>query len=222
LGRWFITGTDTEVGKSVVTACLAEAARHHGSVIAAKPVASGVAPGEPGEDAALLALAGNHPPQVFATYEAPISPHRAALLEGRTLIVPELLHWVKSLQADTVLIEGVGGWKVPLSADPQVYAVSDLAVDIGAPVILIAANRLGVLNHCLLTIDAIRQTGLPVSGVILNANHPTNELSQKTNLSDLRNLLDIPVVESPQITVTSRTAREKLGQHLWQSLNLSC
>jgi dethiobiotin synthase len=222
VSRWFITGTDTEVGKSVITACLAEAARDRGSVIAAKPIASGVNKGEPGEDATLLSLAAGHSPQIFAAYETPISPHRAARLEGAALDVPKLLEWLESLQADTVLIEGVGGWMVPLTCAPMPYAISDLARDFGAPVILVAANRLGVLNHTLLTVEAIKNSGLPIAGVVLNTIEPTNDLSQRSNLADLRTLLDIPVAEAPTLSGTDQATRKKLGAHLWQSLNLSC
>jgi dethiobiotin synthetase len=220
--HWFITGTDTEVGKSVVTACLAEAAQLRGSVIAAKPIASGVPHGEVGEDAALLASAGKHPPQLFAAFREPLSPHRAAALEGRQLDKAALLRWIRQLEADTVLVEGVGGWMVPLTSTQPPYLVSDLAQDLGAPVILVAANRLGVLNHTLLTATAIQNRGLKLSGVILNSLHPANEPSQKTNLTDLRALLQVPVVHAPKITVADEQARAQLGQHLWQSLDLSC
>lgn len=220
--RWFITGTDTEVGKSVVTACLAEAARDSGSVIAAKPIASGVQKGEVGEDAALLALAGNHPPQLFASFEAPLSPHRAAALEGLSLDKAELLNWIRKLEADTVLIEGVGGWMVPLTSTRPPYLVSDLAQDLGAPVILVAANRLGVLNHTLLTVEAIQNKGLELSGVVLNSLESVHQLSKDTNLADLRDLLNVPVVNAPHIEVGENLARADLGQLLWRSLDRSC
>ena len=153
---------------------------------------------------------------------APLSPHRAAALEGDPLDIPQLLEWLEALRANTVLIEGVGGWMVPLCSGPPPYHVADLAQDIGAPIILVAVNRLGVLNHTLLTIEAIRRTGLPVVGVVLNTTQEIPELSLKTNLADLRELLNVPVIEAPQINPADPGARKALGEHLWRSLNLSC
>src|SRR5687768_2946774 len=99
--RLFVTGTDTGVGKTVVTACLAAAARRRGSVVACKPVASGVPPGQAGEDAELLGRCAGHPPLVLAAFEAPLSPHRAAMLEGRQ-VGDDVLERIRALQADTV------------------------------------------------------------------------------------------------------------------------
>src|SRR5262245_23087922 len=140
--RWFVTGTDTDVGKTVVTACLAEAARDRGSVVAAKPVASGVAPGTAGDDASLIGAAAGHAPICFAAFAAPLSPHRAAALEGRAPPA-SLLDDVRALAADTVLVEGVGGWRVPLGGG---WWNEDVARAADARVIVVAADRLGVLN----------------------------------------------------------------------------
>lgn len=194
--RVFVTGIDTDVGKSVVTACLAAAARAHGSVVAAKPVASGVATGTAGEDAERLALGAGHPPTVFATYATPVSPHRAALLEGRP--VPDrLLDWVAALDADTVLVEGAGGWRVPLS--PTLW-MADLARATAGPCIVVAADRLGVLNHTLLTVEAITRDGFDVLGVVLNQGMVrADDVSTASNLDDLRALLDVPVVPLPHV-----------------------
>ncbi|MEQ1569151.1 MAG: ATP-dependent dethiobiotin synthetase BioD, partial [Myxococcota bacterium] len=132
--RLFVTGVDTGVGKSVVTACLAAARRRVGSVVACKPVASGVPAGEPGEDAALLGWAAGHPPCGFAAFSAPLSPHRAAEREGR-VVSDDVLDQLRSLSADTVLVEGVGGWRVPLRLTPPLW-VADLARATGGAVVV--------------------------------------------------------------------------------------
>jgi len=193
--RLFITGTDTEVGKSMVTACLAASARATvgpGGVVAAKPVASGVEPGRAGDDAELIAAAAGHAPRVFATYQAPVSPHRAARLEGRPVDDAALLAWLGDLQAPNVLVEGVGGWRVPVT---ETLHVVDLARAVAAPVLVVAADRLGVLNHTLLTVEAVRRDGLAVAGVVLNRGAGANaeDASLPHNLDDLRELLDVPV-----------------------------
>lgn len=214
MSRWFITGTDTEVGKTVVTACLAQAARGQGSVVAAKPVASGVIPGTEGDDAALLAQAAGHPPLGLYRFREPLSPHRAALLEDSPIEPHRLIHWVESLRADTVLVEGVGGFKVPLSLDPP-FDVGDLAVAFGGKVLLVAADRLGVLNHTLLTIDAIRCRGLEIGGVVLNRGFGT---TLRTNLFDLRQLLDVPVLTLETLDPSHCGQREDAGKAWWLAL----
>lgn len=111
---YFVTGTSTDVGKTVVTAALALAARRAGVKIGAwKPVASGVEEGC-GEDAERIAAAAGHPPDVMMALRAPLSPHRAAALEGKNLELPSLLSWIRS-KPEPKLVEGVGGWEVPLS-----------------------------------------------------------------------------------------------------------
>jgi dethiobiotin synthetase len=208
--RAFVTGTDTDVGKTQVTAVLARAARSQGSVLAAKPVASGGAHLGPGEDALRLAAAGGHPPLQFAGYQAPLSPHRAAALEGAQLDVPGLIRWVDALQADTVLVEGAGGWRVPLTPG---FDIADLARAWGAPVLVVAADRLGVLNHTRLTVDAVRASGCAVAGVVLNRLAP--DASSAWNEADLRACLDVPVAVLPPCDLADDSATIALGLAIW-------
>ena len=108
--RLFVTGTDTGVGKSVVTAALAAALCDAGvNVRALKPVASGCAPGSPGEDAALLALADGHAAESAVSFVAALSPHLAAREENREVSPEQVLAWIRERQAETTLVEGVGG-----------------------------------------------------------------------------------------------------------------
>ncbi|MCO4747519.1 MAG: dethiobiotin synthase [Proteobacteria bacterium] len=216
-GRWFITGTDTEVGKSVATACLAAAASAAGlSTVAAKPVASGVPPGEFGEDAELLAFGAGHAPRVHATFEAPISPHRAAALEDRPVDAQALRSFVQSQTGDCVLVEGVGGWRVPISDEVH---VTDLAAWTQGGVIVVAADRLGVLNHTQLTVEAIRADGHVVIGIILNRGLGEGELSRSTNLADLQDLLDLPIAVVERVELTDLASLTHAGQVLWSGIN---
>jgi dethiobiotin synthetase len=181
----FVTGTDTGVGKTVVAASLAAALARAGvAVRALKPVASGVSPGEPGEDAALLALAAGHAPASYQRLRAPLSPHRAAALEGVTLRLDAIVDWIRDNLGEVTVVEGVGGWEVPI-APP--HRVSDLAAALGFPVVVVAPNRLGVLNHTLLTVEAVRRRGLVVAGVaVVGAGEDD---SARHNLADLQALL---------------------------------
>jgi dethiobiotin synthetase len=207
--RIFVTGTDTGVGKTVATACLAQAARTRGTVLAVKPVASGVPAGTDGEDSVLLASAAGHAPWCAAAFVTPVSPHRAARIEGRGL-PPALLADLSALAAETVLVEGVGGWRVPLGDG---LWTADLARTCEL-VIVVAADRLGVLNHTLLTVDAVRTAGLPVAGVVLNRGAAPADASRPYNLDDLRDLLDVPVEVLDLLDPSDPGARERAGLRL--------
>ncbi len=216
--RLFVTGTDTEVGKTVVTACLAEALRGRGTVIAAKPIASGVARAAHGGDACAIAEAAGHAPLIFQSWEAPVSPHRAAIDADQPLDAVGLKTWVHDLTADSVLVEGVGGWRVPLSLSPRVD-VADLARWTGGSILVVAADRLGVLNHTLLTVEAIRRQGLRVAGVVLNRGaSPDGDSSCRTNRADLLLLLDVPVTVLGPIDVTDPAVRIAAGRTLLTDL----
>jgi dethiobiotin synthetase len=218
---WVITGTDTSVGKSLVTACLAEAARRTGaSVRAVKPIASGVTAGTPGDDATLLGLAGGHPPLAYAAFAAPLSPHRAAELEGRAVSPDALLAWLEAIPADVLLVEGAGGWRVPwhVRSDGSTWELSDLSRHLRASVLVVAADRLGVLNHTRLTVDAIVASGHDVVGVVLNRGVPSDSASRATNEGDLRRLLAVPIATMAAIDPDDPDARADAGAALWSVL----
>ncbi|MCP4805034.1 MAG: dethiobiotin synthase [Proteobacteria bacterium] len=172
--RVFVTGTDTDVGKTVVSAAICAADGRVGL----KPIASGVT-GGPQDDAPRIGS-----PRSPFSYEKPVSPHRAAPDE---ILLDAVLAWIDEHAAPRMLVEGVGGWRVPISWS---FGVPELARALGFPVLVVAADRLGALNHTLLTVDAIRRDGLEVCGVVLNDAH---RASVPTNLDDLRRLLDVPV-----------------------------
>jgi len=208
--RWFITGTDTGVGKTVVTACLAQAAA--GSVRAVKPIESGVPAGqEYGEDARRLGEAAGHPPLTAMHFTAPVSPHRAAMLEDRAVDLAAVSSWLSQIQADTVLVEGIGGWRVPW--------VRELCQATCGRVLVVAANRLGVLNHTLLTVEAIAHDGFEVAAVILNPCGQPPDASSSTNLDDLADLLDVPVLDLGRVEPVDSTSRARCGRQLWAALS---
>lgn len=173
---YFIAGTDTDVGKTTIAAGLLRAARQAGfSTLAGKPVASGCELGEHGlrnADALALMAQSSIPlpyEQVNPLAFAPaIAPHLAAREVGVTLAVADLLAPMQALlahQADFTLIEGAGGWRVPLSGSAS---LSDLAIALGLPVILVVGVRLGCINHALLSAEAIARDGLPLAGWVAN------------------------------------------------------
>lgn len=196
---YFIAGTDTDIGKTTIAAGLLQAARADGlSTLGAKPVASGcerIAAGLRNADAlALIEQSTLRLPyeQVnpFA-FEPAIAPHLAALEAGMTLEVETLataMRHVLAQGADFTLVEGAGGWRVPLSAQA---ALSDLAVALQLPVILVVGVRLGCINHALLSAEAIARDGLHLAGWVANVIDPqTSRLEE--NLASLADRLGAP------------------------------
>ena len=176
---YFITGTDTDAGKTAVTASLG---KHMGSLlndrlVLIKPVQTGCLKQPDGSwlapDEAVYAELGCRGKALFR-YEPPCSPHLAASLAGDTLSVAALAEAVRGAvpEGDAVLVEGAGGCQVPLSDGENMM---DLMLALGLPVILVTANRLGCINHALLSLEALQSRGLRCAGVILNRTRPGSD-----------------------------------------------
>ncbi|MDO8292932.1 MAG: dethiobiotin synthase [Gallionella sp.] len=169
---YFITGTDTGVGKTLVSCALLHGFAAQGkSVVGMKPVAAGSADGVQHEDVRQLRAASN----VLASggqinpycFVQAVAPHLAARFIGIRINFARIVESFSELnaQADVVIVEGVGGFRVPLN-DEQDSA--DLAEQLGLPVILVVGMRLGCLNHALLTVEAIAARGLTLAGWVAN------------------------------------------------------
>ncbi|MCB4365010.1 dethiobiotin synthase [Hydrogenophaga taeniospiralis] len=196
----FVTGTDTGVGKTLVSAALLHTlARRHRRVVGMKPVAAGLV--QQGgawvaEDALALRAASTVavPPELDCpvALPEPLSPHLAAARAGRRVGVAELVAAHRKLRslADVVLVEGSGGWRVPLNEDET---LADLAVALARPVVLVVGLRLGCLNHALLTAEAIRADGLHLAGWVANAIDP-GMACRDENMDTLRHWLPAPLL----------------------------
>jgi dethiobiotin synthetase len=173
MNGFFITGTDTGVGKTVVTACLATLFKSQG-VGVMKPIETGVDPkcsSTANSDAKFLMEVSC---STDAEYEVcphrlkiPASPYQASQIAGTPIQPATILEKFKILQSrhNMMLVEGIGGLLVPITAR---YNVADLALEMGLPLIIVSRIRVGTLNHTLLTINAARKYGLKIKGVILN------------------------------------------------------
>ncbi len=209
--HFFVTGTDTGVGKTHVTCLLLTALRHAGvDAVAYKPISCGDR-----EDGTILAAAsgGMDLDEVNPVHlNAPVAPFVASLLENRAVNPADLLAGFHRLAAahHSVIVEGVGGWEVPLAEN---YRVSDLAKDLGLPVILVAANRLGTLNHLLLTVDAIRAKGLACAGIILNQLGDELDSAMVTNKNVIESLTGVPLLE--HLIYQQDFLNETTVQNLW-------
>ena len=194
---WFVTGTDTGVGKSRVSAALLRALRRQGRRAAGmKPVAAGVDADGLNEDVELL-LAAGLPGLARGLVNPyllpdPVSPHIAARRAGVTIDLDLLRSRCGALrsQAEAVVVEGAGGFLVPLS---DTLTGADLAAALGLPVILVVGLRLGCLNHALLTRDAIAARGLPLAGWVANELDPRMP-ERAANLDFLRRQLPAPLL----------------------------
>lgn len=207
----FVTGTDTGVGKTLASAGLLHAlARHHARVVGMKAIAAGAEPIGPGGSLAnedVLALRAASTLAVAPALDNPVllpdplSPHIAAQRAGTRIDVSAIVQAYAALaaQADAVVVEGAGGFHVPLS-DAETGA--DLAEALGLPVVLVVGLRLGCLSHAALTADAIRARGLPLAGWIVSRIDPAM-LAAEDNIAWLRQrlqsplLADIPHQQSP-------------------------
>ncbi len=197
---WFVAGTDTEIGKTFVTSALLHVARAAGmSAVGMKPVAAGATEcdGERiNEDVAALRRASSFDPGLALLnpycLQSPIAPHIAAAEEGVRIEPARILHAFEQLrrQADCVLVEGVGGFCVPLDQD---YDTADLAGELDLPVILVVGLRLGCINHALLTTEAIARRGLVLAGWVANQVDPAM-LRLLENVEALRSRIDAPLL----------------------------
>lgn len=198
----FVTGTDTEVGKTFVScAMLAHLASRGLRVVGMKPVAAGLTQHQGAsfnEDVARLIEASNVRADAslinpFRITE-PIAPHIGAAEEGIELSPLPILNAFRQLRemADVVVVEGVGGFRVPLGPS---YDTADLAAELGLPVILVVGMKLGCISHALLSAEAIRARGLAFAGWIANRVDP-RMLRIDENISALEQRLGAPLLAS--------------------------
>jgi len=194
----FVTATGTGVGKTVVAASILAALRARGErAVPFKPVVTGTHepadPDWPPDDALLAAAAGVPVEEVTAArFGPPVSPHLAAELAGAPLD-PALLRGAfdaRAAEAETVIVEGVGGLLVPLARD---YLVRDLAVDLGLPLVIAASPGLGTINHTLLSIESARAAGLRVAGVVLTPWPEQPSAMEDDNRATIARLGDVEV-----------------------------
>lgn len=194
---FFITGTDTGVGKTYVTACLLDYFRQQGkSTVALKPVASGIDLAQQANaDAILLANHVTIPCTLDEInpicFKLPIAPSIASTLENKPLnvqLIWEACQPILNKSADVVLIEGVGGFCVPLNDQETTI---DLAKKFAFPLILVVGLRLGCLNHALLTYQAILNANLTLGGWVVNQIDPNMEMATE-NIETLKKFLKAP------------------------------
>ncbi len=195
--NYFITGTDTNVGKTLIACALLHGFNAQGKrVVGMKPVAAGCDPFGLNEDVQQLAAASNVQADRYLIspyhFAAAVAPHIAAQQERVTIDLARVLESYVALseQADVVIVEGVGGFVVPLNAAED---SADLAVRLGLPIILVVGMQLGCLNHALLTAQAIAVRGLVLAGWVANC-VDENMAMLNENITTLQHRIAAPLL----------------------------
>jgi dethiobiotin synthetase len=197
----FFTGTDTGVGKTVVTAGVARLLRQQGRTVqVCKPVATGARWSNGrwlADDTLRLAEAAGMSDGWDAitpwSFPEPVAPPVAARLAGIRLTLEALVAAVRRQERpeSVVLVEGVGGLLCPLTEE---HTVADLAAALGLPLVVVARRSLGTLNHTLLTLEAALSRGVAVAGVVVNETTPVRDRADQSNVPELKKRIDVPVL----------------------------
>ena len=190
---WFITGTDTGVGKTHTIVQLLRLLRSSGiSSAGFKPICCGDR-----RDAELLLAAGADGLTIEEInpvwLKTPLAPFAAARIEGAKIDIETMVAAFRALQrrVEIVVVEGVGGWLVPIRDD---YFVSNLAAELALPVLVVVRNRLGCLNHTALTVRSVFEHGLSCVAIVLNQLPDTDDLATATNPDVLSEVIKVPVL----------------------------
>ena len=200
-GTYFITGTDTDVGKTVCTKALLQAAsKQHKSTLAYKPISAGCEETHLGlrnEDALILqqnsTLKVGYDEVNPIAYKQPIAPHIAAIENEQPIcltLINQGLDFLQQQQAQFLFVEGAGGWHLPIN-NQQLF--SEWVIERQLPVIVIIGLKLGCLNHALLTVKTIEQSGLTIAGWV--ANHLQHDMPYvEQNINTLKEFIDAPLL----------------------------
>ncbi|NLS87891.1 ATP-dependent dethiobiotin synthetase BioD [Bacillus subtilis] len=221
---FFVTGTDTEVGKTVVSSGIAALLREHNKDVGVyKPFLSGISRHHPDSDTSLLkdmSQTGlSHEDITPFAFKAPLAPYVAGKLEGKTVTMEEVLsHWGRIKEKhECFIVEGAGGISVPLGED---YLVSHVIKALQLPMIIVARPHLGTINHTFLTVKYAESMGLPIAGIIINGISNSPDQDEKTNPEMIERLCGVPVLGiTPKLAnVTKETVLHMVKDHINLSL----
>jgi dethiobiotin synthetase len=196
--NYFLTGTDTGVGKTYVGALLVRGLRKAGfDTVGLKPICCGDR-----DDAETLRAAADGELSLDDVnpvwFRVPAAPYTASIVENRLPDIDQIRDRYARIRASrrSIIVEGVGGWLVPIL---QHYSIADLAAELRLPVVVVAANKLGAINHTLLTVESIQAHGLRCAGVILNNLTAEADPATSTNRSVLEHLLEVPILHEVEV-----------------------
>ena len=216
----FITGTDTGVGKTLIAGAIAKILRQSGKKVGVfKPVATGCKKTKNGlvsKDAEFLAHCTGSEFSLDiinpAAFEVPAAPFACEKIENKKVDLKKIAATYKQIcqESDFVIVEGIGGIKVPITADIDVLS---LAKSFDLPVVIVVRSKLGTINHTLLTIDAIRRSGLSLAGIIINGyDEKTSDLAEKTNAAIIKEVGKVEIIAVTPFDNTTNMEKCIIGQ----------
>jgi dethiobiotin synthetase len=211
-----VVGTDTGIGKTVVTAALVARARSAGvDAVAIKPAQTGY---PEDDDAGFVQWACESEDAAIRlrTHGEPLAPAVAARRAGEPIIYESVLDDTRAAiedpDVDIGVVEGAGGLRVPLSNEPD-REIVDLVADLEVPAIVVARSGLGTLNHTALTVEALRGREIPVAGVVLNR-YEGDTAAARTNPAELERMCDCPIWTLPEVDLEEPSGLRSLGAEL--------
>ncbi|MDR4945212.1 dethiobiotin synthase [Neobacillus cucumis] len=220
MNGFFVTGTDTDVGKTIISSGLAAVFKEKKIDVGVfKPLLSGISRVDPDSDTSLLKQLS----QTSLSYEEitpfefkePLAPYVAGKLEGKIVTMEEVLnHWDKIRKKhEFFIVEGAGGISVPLG---EHFLVSDLMKAMNLPIVIVARPNLGTVNHIFLTVQYAKSLGLSVAGIIINgiSDHPN--LAEKTNPELIEELCGVPILGiTPKLKeITKESIKKLVKEHI--------
>lgn len=194
----FVTGTDTDVGKTIISSGLAAVLKEKQIDVGVfKPLLSGISREDPASDTSLLKQLSETPltPEEITPFEfkEPLAPYVAGKIEGKNIKLEDVVrHWEKIRNKhEFFIVEGAGGISVPLG---EHFLVSDLMKAIRLPIVIVARPNLGTVNHIFLTVQYAKSLGLTIAGIVINgiSDHP--DLAEKTNPELIEKLCEVPIL----------------------------
>ncbi|MGG0383702.1 dethiobiotin synthase [Priestia endophytica] len=217
---FFVTGTDTEVGKTVVSCALALLLKKHkGNVGVFKPFLSGISRDDVNSDTSLLKVMSgtklSHEEITPFAFKEPLSPYTAGKLEGKEVGLDEVMtRWndIKPIH-NSFIVEGAGGISVQLG---QHFLVSDLIKSINLPIVIVARPNLGTLNHTFLTVHYAKSQGIKIAGIIINGMSDNPGLDEQTNPTSIEEMCGVPILGIvPKLKeITKENIEMVVNQHL--------
>ncbi|NPC91804.1 ATP-dependent dethiobiotin synthetase BioD [Bacillus sp. WMMC1349] len=216
----FITGTDTGVGKTIISCGIAALLKEKNIDVGVfKPFLSGISRNNSQSDTALLKQMSHtcltDEEITPFEYKEPLAPYVAAKQEGKMVSINEVInHWNKiKQQHDFFIVEGAGGIAVPLG---EHYLVAHLIKALQLPVLIVARPDLGTINHTFLTVQYAKQLGLQIAGIVINGRSDRPNLDEKTNPNMIEKLCDVPIVGiTPKLKIlTEKTVQQMVKNHI--------
>ncbi|KKB33508.1 Dethiobiotin synthetase [Bacillus thermotolerans] len=198
INGFFVTGTDTDVGKTMISSGLAAVLREKRFDVGVfKPLLSGVAREDSKSDTSLLKQLSqtplSHKEITPFEFKEPLAPYVAGKLEGKIVEMEDLVsHWKRIREKHKFfIVEGAGGISVPLGKD---FLVSDLIKVLQLPIVIVARPNLGTFNHTFLTVEYAKKLSLPIAGIVINGINDLPSLAEKTNPDLIERLCGVPVL----------------------------